>query len=104
LITTYLTVPVYAAFHRWLGRSDQLDPVWRAWADGDRKGAAAAVPDPLVDELVVHGSPQRCRERVEEYVKAGVAIPVQALLPTPELTAGGAAALAALLPRLAAPR
>ena len=101
LITAYLTVPAYAAFHRWLGRADQLDPVWRAWAAGDRKAAAAAVPDALVDELIVHGSPERCRDRVAEYAAAGVRTPVQALLPTPELTAGGAAALAALIPRLA---
>jgi len=101
LITTYLTVPAYAAFHRWLGRSDQLDPVWRAWAAGERKAAAAAVPDALVDELIVYGSPERCRDRVAEYAAAGVRTPVQALLPTPELTAGGAAALAALIPRLA---
>jgi probable F420-dependent oxidoreductase len=98
LITAYLTVPAYAAFHRWLGRADQLDPVWKAWAAGDRKGAAAAVPDALVDELVVHGSPERCRERVQEYVAAGVGTPVQALLPTPE----GPASLRDVLPRLGA--
>jgi probable F420-dependent oxidoreductase len=96
LITAYLTVPAYAAFHRWLGRADRLDPVWKAWAAGDRKGAAAAVPDALVDELVVHGSPERCRERVQEYVAAGVGTPVQALLPTPQ----GPAALLDLIARL----
>jgi len=100
MITTYLTVPAYAEFHRWLGRSDQLEPVWRAWAAGDRKGAAAAVPDALVDELVVHGTPERCRERIAEYVEAGVGTPVQALIPTPELSAT-ADALADLIPRLA---
>jgi probable F420-dependent oxidoreductase len=84
LIAAYLTVPAYAEFHRWLGRAPVLEPVWRAWAAGDRRGAAAAVPDELVDELVVHGSPQRCRRLVQEYVKAGVDTPVLALLPTPE--------------------
>ncbi|HEX5740683.1 MAG TPA: LLM class F420-dependent oxidoreductase, partial [Pilimelia sp.] len=56
LITAYLTVPAYAAFHRWLGRADQLDPVWSAWAAGERKAAAAAVPDGLVDDLIVYGA------------------------------------------------
>jgi probable F420-dependent oxidoreductase len=100
LITAYLTVPAYAEFHRWLGREDQLGPVWRAWSAGDRRGAAAAVPDALIDELIVHGPPEHCRQRVAEYVKAGVATPVQALLPTPEVTAGGPPALMTLVARL----
>jgi probable F420-dependent oxidoreductase len=104
LITGYLTVPAYAAFHRWLGRSDSLGPMWAAWAAGDRRGASAAVPDEVVDALVLHGSPEECAARVGRYVDAGVDVPVMGLLPTPELTAGGAAALAALIPRLAPAR
>ena len=46
LISTYLTVPAYAAFHDWLGRGAALAPMHQAWAAGDRKGAAAAIPDP----------------------------------------------------------
>src|SRR6478609_177965 len=57
LISTYLTVPAYAAFHDWLGRSEQLRPMHEAWAAGDRKGAAAAIPDSVVDDLVLHGPP-----------------------------------------------
>jgi alkanesulfonate monooxygenase SsuD/methylene tetrahydromethanopterin reductase-like flavin-dependent oxidoreductase (luciferase family) len=86
LITSYLTVPAYAAFHRWLGREPVLNPMWKAWAAGDRKGALAAIPDHLVDELVVHGSPAECRHKVEAYAKAGVTVPVMSLLPAPDLT------------------
>ncbi|TDC43049.1 LLM class F420-dependent oxidoreductase [Micromonospora sp. KC207] len=100
LITTYLTVPAYAAFHRWLGRAETLDPVWRAWAAGNRRGAAAAVPDEVVDALVLHGPPEDCRDQVRRYADAGVDVPVLALLPTPELAAGGPAALADLIARL----
>lgn len=103
LIATYLTVPAYAQFHRWLGRSAALEPVWRNWAAGDRRAAASAVSDDLVDELVVHGPPERCRAGVERYVRAGVAVPVVALLPTPELERGGPAALLPLLTRLGPP-
>lgn len=100
LITGYLTVPAYAAFHRWLGRQEVLGPMWQAWAAGDRRGASAAVPDEVVDALVLHGSPERCAAQARRYADNGVDVPVLALLPTPELTTGGAAALAALIPRL----
>jgi probable F420-dependent oxidoreductase len=55
-IAAYLNVPVYAAFHEWLGRGETLAPMWEAWRAGDRKAAVAAIPDALVDELIVHGS------------------------------------------------
>ena len=100
MIAAYLTVPAYAEFHRWLGREEVLGPVWQSWAAGDRRGALAAIPDSLVDELIVHGEPEQCRDHVLAYAKAGVTVPVMALLPTPELESGGAQALAELLPRL----
>ena len=83
LISTYLTVPAYAAFHDWLGRGEQLKPMHDAWAAGDRPGAAAAIPDDVVDALVLHGRPEACREQVEAYVEAGVQTPVMMVLPTP---------------------
>ncbi|MGH8921509.1 MAG: LLM class F420-dependent oxidoreductase, partial [Actinomycetes bacterium] len=54
-VAAYLNVEVYAAFHRWLGRGPALEAMWRAWQAGDRYGAAAAIPDQVVDELIVHG-------------------------------------------------
>lgn len=80
-IAAYLNVPVYRAFHEWLGRSDELAVMWRLWEEGDRKGALAAIPDELVDELIVWGPPERCREHVQRYVDAGVTTPALALLP-----------------------
>lgn len=84
LISTYLTVPAYAAFHDWLGRGETLRPMHEAWASGDRKGAAAAIPDAVVDDLVLHGSPESVRSQVQAYAEAGVTTPVIALVPTPE--------------------
>jgi probable F420-dependent oxidoreductase len=80
-IAAYLNVPVYAAFHEWLGRTDQLAEMWKLWADGDRKGAVAAIPDQVVDDLIVWGTPERCRERIGEYVANGVTTPALAVLP-----------------------
>lgn len=84
LVATYLNVPVYAEFHRWLGRSEDLAPMWKLWADGDRRNAAASVPDRVVDSLVVHGAPDACREQIQAYVDNGVTTPVLSILPTGE--------------------
>jgi probable F420-dependent oxidoreductase len=80
-IAAYLNVPVYAAFHEWLGRGEQLGEMWRLWKEGDRKAALAAIPDSLVDELIVWGPPEKCREHVQRYVDNGVTTPALAVLP-----------------------
>ncbi len=80
-IAAYLNVPVYRAFHEWLGRGEQLGEMWRLWGEGDRKAALAAIPDSLVDELIIWGSAGQCREHLDAYVDAGVTTPVVALLP-----------------------
>ena len=85
VIAAYLTVPVYAAFHQWLGRGDIIAPMLAAWNSGDRKGALDAIPDDLVDELVIHGALDHCRERVAQYHATGLDTPVIAILPTPGL-------------------
>lgn len=82
-IAAYLNVPVYRAFHEWLGRSEALGGMWERWSDGDRQGALAEIPDEVVDALIVHGSPEACREHVQRYVDAGVSTPVLAVLPFP---------------------
>lgn len=79
-IAAYLNVPVYAEFHRWLGR-EELSGMWAAWAEGDRKAALEAIPDSVVDELIVHGSPEACREHLQRYHDNGVTTSAVAILP-----------------------
>jgi probable F420-dependent oxidoreductase len=93
LIAAYLTVPAYAAFHRWLGRGPLLQAMWDAWAAGDRKGALAAIPDDVVDALVVHGDPEACRAHVARYVANGVTLPVLAVVSEGEMLAASLRAL-----------
>jgi probable F420-dependent oxidoreductase len=81
MITAYLNVNAYAEFHRWLGRGPALAPMWDAWAAGDRKAALAAIPDQVVDDLVVHGSLADCRAHVRRYMDNGVTIPAIAVIP-----------------------
>jgi len=80
-VAAYLNVAVYADFHRWLGRGPLLRGMWEAWGSGDRKAALAAIPDEVVDALVIHGSPEQCRGHIRRYVDNGVTVPVLALLP-----------------------
>lgn len=80
-IAAYLSVPVYAEFHRWLGRQEMLQPMWDHWAAGDRQAALAAIPDELVDTLIVHGSPEECRDHIARYQDNGVTTPALAILP-----------------------
>jgi probable F420-dependent oxidoreductase len=81
MISSYLTVSAYAEFHRWLGRGELLQPMWDAWEAGDRKLANELIPDSIVDELIIHGSYDECRDHVARYVDAGVQIPSIAIVP-----------------------
>ena len=79
-IAAYLNVPVYAKFHEWLGRGEILQPMWDAWKAGDRKAATAAIPQTLVDDLIVHGSIDDIRARLAAYAENGVTTPAPAIL------------------------
>lgn len=75
-ITAYLNVPVYREYHAWLGRGDVLRPMQEFWDAGNRRGALEAVPDTIIYELGVFGTPDECRAHVERFVANGVTIPV----------------------------
>jgi probable F420-dependent oxidoreductase len=75
-IAAYLTVPVYAAYHDWLGRGPRLAAMQAAWKAGDRRRALAEIPDDVVDELIIHGPPEACREHIARYVANGIDTPV----------------------------
>ncbi|MCP5029862.1 MAG: LLM class F420-dependent oxidoreductase [Actinomycetia bacterium] len=79
-VAAYLNVPVYAAFHEWLGR-EQLRGMWDHWAAGDRKAALEAIPDSVVDEIIIHGPPEACREHIQRYVDNGVDTPALSIMP-----------------------
>ena len=79
-IAAYLNVPVYAKFHEWLGRGAALAPMWDAWRAGDRKAATEAIPDSLIDELVVHGTTDEIREHLDRFTANGVTTPAPAIL------------------------
>ena len=72
LFAAYGTVPVYAAFFRWLGWAEQLDPMVEAWQAGDRKQALELCPEDLVREIFVFGEPEEMKERLGQFVDGGI--------------------------------
>ena len=76
MFSSYITVPVYAAFYRWLGYGEQIDPMVAAWESGDRQGAAAAAPWELIEDMFVFGTPEQMRERLDAFVAGGVTLPI----------------------------
>jgi len=84
LIAEYLNVPVYAAFHEWVGRGDALRDMWDAWQAGDRKRATASIPDEVLDDLIVNGSPEECAAHVRRYAANGITTPAPMVLAGPD--------------------
>lgn len=76
LIAGYLNVPVYRAFHEWLGNGHLLGGMWERWAAGDRRGALAALSDEAVDAFVAVGNADRIHARLQQFVAAGVDTPI----------------------------
>jgi alkanesulfonate monooxygenase SsuD/methylene tetrahydromethanopterin reductase-like flavin-dependent oxidoreductase (luciferase family) len=84
MFASYGTVPVYEAFFRWLGYGERIDEMVRAWAAKDREGAAAAAPWDLIEDTFLFGTPARIRERVEEFIEAGITLPIMLPVAPPE--------------------
>jgi probable F420-dependent oxidoreductase len=98
MVAEYLNVPVYAAFHEWIGRGDALTPMWDAWKAGDRAGATEAIPDEVLDDLIVWGSPEQCAEHVLRYAENGVTTPAPMIISDPETALTTMRALARVRP------
>jgi probable F420-dependent oxidoreductase len=94
MFTSYATVPVYTEFFRWLGWAEQIDPVVEAWQAGDRKRAVELVPEELVDEIFVFGTPDEQRDRLLKYADAGITTLVLTFFASPDQLPGLIDALA----------
>jgi probable F420-dependent oxidoreductase len=84
VLVAYATVPVYSEFFRWLGWSEQIDPVVDAWAAGDRKRALELAPERLVREVFLLGPVEAQREQLAQFAEAGIDTAVLTLLCPPE--------------------
>jgi probable F420-dependent oxidoreductase len=94
MFSSYVTVPVYANFYRWLGYGEQIDPMVAAWESGDRQAAAAAAPWELIEDMFVFGSPEQMKERLAAFVSGGITLPILTPIVTPDKLGETIAALA----------
>lgn len=84
MFASYVTVPVYAAFYRWLGHTEAIAEMCEAWAAKDRERAVAAAPWNLVEEMFILGTPEQMKARIEEFVAGGITLPVITPITTPD--------------------
>jgi 5,10-methylenetetrahydromethanopterin reductase len=57
-------------------KEKDLEPIKEAWRKRDFAAAAKAMPDGVVDALTLAGSADHCVERLKDYRKAGVELPI----------------------------
>ncbi len=84
MFSSYITVPVYADFYRWLGYGEQIEPMVSAWEAGDRQAAAAAAPWELIEEMFIFGTPEQMKERLGAFVDGGITLPIVTPIVTPD--------------------
>jgi probable F420-dependent oxidoreductase len=84
MFSSYITVPVYTAFYRWLGYGEQIDPMVAAWEAGDRQAAAAAAPWEVIEEMFIFGTPEEMKERLAAFVAGGITLPILTPIVTPD--------------------
>jgi 5,10-methylenetetrahydromethanopterin reductase len=57
-------------------REETLTPMKEAWKKGDLAEAKRMVPETAIDALALTGTPDAARDRLAEYLKAGVDLPI----------------------------
>jgi probable F420-dependent oxidoreductase len=78
---SYAVVDSYARNFERAGFADEVAAIRERHQAGDREGAVAAVSDRFVDAIDIMGDEKQVREAVQDYVDAGVDVPV--VMPMP---------------------
>lgn len=77
-------LPNYRRQWRRAGYGTAMDALQRLWADGNRRAAAAQIPDELVEDVCVFGDAAACRRHLAAFHAAGADVPVLAVSPVDE--------------------
>ena len=84
MFSSYITVPVYENFYRWLGYGERIEAMVEAWNAKDRQRAAELAPWELIEEMFIFGEPARMKERLQAFVDGGITLPVITPITTPD--------------------
>jgi probable F420-dependent oxidoreductase len=84
MFASYITVPVYEAFFRWLGYGERIDEMVAAWRAKDRDAALAAAPWDVIEDTFIFGRPEEMRERLQGFVAGGITLPILTPITTPD--------------------
>ncbi len=71
-LTGYFATPVYNKFAAWYGFEDEARMIAEGFRSGDRALTRKGMTDRFVDSIAIFGSLEECRERIAQYVAAGV--------------------------------
>lgn len=76
----YFSVPNYRAHQQWLGNGHMFEEMWACFDRGDLKAARRALSDDVVDRYYLHGSAAAIKDRLAQFVDAGLDTPIIALV------------------------
>ena len=71
-LTGYFATPVYNRFAAWYGFEEEARWIAEGFRKGDRALTRKGMSDRFVDALAIFGSIEECRQRIADYVAAGV--------------------------------
>jgi len=80
----FAQLPNYRRQWRRAGFKTAMDACQQIWQSGNRREAAAQIPDELIDAVCVFGTPGRCRGQLQAFRDAGVDVPLLAVSPVNE--------------------
>jgi alkanesulfonate monooxygenase SsuD/methylene tetrahydromethanopterin reductase-like flavin-dependent oxidoreductase (luciferase family) len=83
-LARYAGRSLYARMFRRSGFEAEAQAIESAAARGDRAGAVTAVSDRMLDEVLLVGPLERCRERLAAFREAGIDFPLIAPQPVDE--------------------
>jgi alkanesulfonate monooxygenase SsuD/methylene tetrahydromethanopterin reductase-like flavin-dependent oxidoreductase (luciferase family) len=78
-LTPYVAVPAYNRFIARQGFESEAQAVADAWAQGERDKAREAISARLIDALVIMGSAEACKDRLDSFREAGLGTPILGL-------------------------
>ena len=72
----YAGFPRYRRLMAEAGFAQEVEAMHQAWRQGDTEGVTRLVPTGLIDKMALAGTADRCQQRLHDYRRAGITLPV----------------------------